>query len=119
MTRGGVELRTVMRKLFAVVVLVALTGVLPAAASVAACAKHSCCARPARTVDAHRSCCTVAAAPASAPREAEQVVAATVVMPAPSTVTVAAPHATAHPRNRETASPPTSRRLAALSTLLI
>lgn len=109
-----------MRRLFAAVVLVALTGVLPVAASVAACAKHSCCAKRTNTVDTERNCCTVAASPSSAPTPAEQVSpVAALIVPAANVVVVAAPQDARHPRDCASASPPTSRRLAALSTLLI
>jgi hypothetical protein len=107
-----------MRRTFAIFAVLLLSGLLPLAASASACASEPCCR-------SHRDCCneeTTCATPAPVPQVV--IVAGTT---APAFVVAAeeplriidVPQVAHVDRYRDVGSPPTSRRLASLSILLI
>ncbi len=120
---------SVMRRVFALAAIVMLSGFLPLAASAGFCATRPCCRGHAQISDislgAHPACCNetncaTASPDAEATVHAKRTVKQSPVVTAPLVSSVIAHHSFAHfAQHFNVGSPPTQRRLAALSILLI
>jgi hypothetical protein len=119
---------TVMHRFVALVAVVLVSGFLPLAAGAGFCAAKPCCrsrAQAGNSLRSHPSCCnetncTTASPDTEATVHAKRTVKQSPVVTAPLVSSVIANHSVAHFAQRfNVGSPPTQRRLAALSILLI
>lgn len=113
-----------MRRLFTMVAVILLSGVLPLAASVRLCPRRSCCRPHTKTATLTTNCCTPARCESPARSDEATSAKSASVQPQLFVAGVIAQHAVARtttsdvPRRIDTG-PPVRQRLAALSILLI